>query len=352
MADILGISWLSTNSLRNYPLSQSATCFSQEGNWKLPDDFLVDLKLAVPFIMMTGVDVIRPYSAYFYLSGIQVFPQGFIISISYMDGLNEVLVATSAPVSFTSFTANSTVVLRGVTESNTTTTTTYKDFGPSYGIAVLGKVDSLIGMSGNIKFDLAGGRLESSVVAFGPRRISGLKVYDDAQVSNLVYGQVALISGANHRIDSSGSPTTGFSLVFSARDVTDFSAECGCPDIILGDCIRTINNVPPGGGGGGGGGGNGNIDITGGDCISISPGPTSITIADQCSKPCCGCGELQYITQDITALNASISSMRTNLSTLSGHVSILREVCLATTANPTSCAAVAPLFEFPPTGTP
>ena len=82
MADILGISWLSTNSLRNYPLSQSATCFSEEGNWKLPDDFLVDLKLSVPFIMMTGVDVIRPYSAYFYLSGIQVFPQGFIISIS------------------------------------------------------------------------------------------------------------------------------------------------------------------------------------------------------------------------------------------------------------------------------
>ena len=103
MSGIIGNGWLNTNSLRNYPLSQSASCLSSDGSMLIPDDLFVDLKIAVPYI--TGLSPAR-----FYISRITIFPTGFIFEVGCI--LSAVInsaatnitipdVAVSAPIPFT-----------------------------------------------------------------------------------------------------------------------------------------------------------------------------------------------------------------------------------------------------------
>lgn len=338
MANVLGTGWLNTNSLRNYPLSQSATGVSSQTGFKLPDDLFVDMKLAVPYVfntLATASAVFSFHPATFQILHIDVYPQGFVVTVGATNSTNfpfniTTVVAVSEPISFATFEPYSTVQLLGSTF--TANSKAAYDFSGSYGVLTLGNISGLQGLGGRISFSLAEGRLEASVVSFGPRRISGFKVASAGNLSPLLHGQITLTSGPNHNIAVTGSATAGYVLNFNAIDGQGLADICPCSDVELGPCIRTINNVPPTT--------LGNITLVGSDCISVTSeeSTSTIDIADTCAKPGCGCNELQVLVADVEALTTNLGLLQAQMAILASGTNSLQNTCLGSQIDSTSCA--------------
>jgi len=308
MSGIIGTEWLNSNLLRNYPLSQSATLKSIDGAFVIPDSLMVDMKIAIPFLAN-----FHPTNAY--VSAITVYPQGFVIQLGYKDITS---IAVSDPILFSGFQEYSATYFRGVVSG-------LADFSQLFGTAIIGKVDSIKSYLGTFKFQLAGGRLESSVVSVGAKRISGIKVVRSEATTPVLSGQISFESGSNHSIQ-----VTENTLKFNAVNGEGLQAQCECNDVQLGPCIRTINNVP--------GDPLGNIVVAAGDCISISNQSGGISISDSCAKPCCGCNELQVVVNDVESLSTQLSSLANQIAILTSNVQSLQATCLGSNVDSSSCA--------------
>jgi hypothetical protein len=316
MSGIIGTEWLNTNSLRNYPLSQVATQAATNSSFELPDSVFVDMKLAVPYI-----DGMHP--ANFYISSITVYPQGFVFEIGYDGSFTVPSIAVSAPIGFSGFTQYSSVVINGVTNSST------YDFSQISGVAVLSDITALQNNVGTTTFNKDGTRLESTVISFGPRRISGIRVINSGFTTPVLSGQISLESGSNHSIQVTSSPSYS-SLKFNAIDGGGLTASCGCNDITLNPCIRTINNVS--------GDAQGNLVIAGGDCIKVDNTSEGLSISDTCAKPCCGCNELQVVVGDVSTMSTQLNALALQISQLASEVNQLQTTCLGSSIDSTSCA--------------
>ena len=321
MSGIIGNGWLNTNSLRNYPLSQSASCLSSDGSMLIPDDLFVDLKIAVPYI--TGLS-----SARFYISSITVLPTGFIFEVGCILATTTSItmknIAVSAPIPFTT-PPYSSVSIKG-TPSNYSSNTS-ADLSQIIGTAVIGNPESIKNKTGANYFDFNGGCLESNTVSVGTKRLSGVKAVSSGSTTSLLTGQLILASGSNHTIKVQGNRVT-----FNAIDGGGLSSDCQCNDITLDPCIRTINNI--------GSDNIGNITIEGGDCISVTTdaGANGITLSDSCAKPCCGCNELTVVSTDVDSLVTQLNELARQIGILSSNVTSLQNTCLASSVDPSSCA--------------
>ena len=321
MSGIIGNGWLNTNSLRNYPLSQSASCLSLDGSMLIPDDLFVDLKIAVPYV--TGLSPAR-----FYISSITVFPAGFVFEIgcvlSTSPSKTLTSVAVSASIPFTTVPYSS-ISIKG-TPSNYSGDSSV-DLSQIIGTVVIGNPESIKNKTGANYFDFNGGCLESNTVSVGTKRLSGVKAVSSGSTTSLLTGQLILASGSNHTIKVQGNRVT-----FNAIDGGGLSSDCQCNDITLDPCIRTINNI--------GSDNIGNITISGGDCITVTNDASSngITLADSCAKPCCGCNELTVVATDVDSLVAQLNQLATQIALLSGNVTSLQNTCLASSVDPSSCA--------------
>jgi len=322
MAETLGTGWLNKNSLRNYPISQSASGLSSDGSFVFADNLFLDMKLAVPFLYNSSFAASSINPAKFYISSLKVYPQGFVFFIGCD---TKPQIAVSDPVGFSSFQENMTVAIRGLAESTANTF----DFSQVHGWAVLGNVDKLKTRTGEIIFTLESGRLESNVICYGPRRISGIKIFSDLNTSSLISGQVLLNSGANHRMSVGGNAADGYTVTMNAVSSDNFQEICECADVEVGPCIRSINTVTPNS--------NGRVDIQAGDCLVITSGTNSISISDTCAKPCCGCSELEVLVADVSALTSQLSLLQSQIGVLTGSVSSLQDVCLGSRIDATSC---------------
>lgn len=328
MADTLGVGWLNTNSLRNYPLSQTASGTSKDGSFVIPDSLFLDMKLAIPFLANSSTTAAAINPSKFYISSIKVYPQGFVFFVGCE--IND-QIAVSEPVSFANFTEYSTVSIRGLSKPTSSNGQSF-DFAQVYGVAVLGVIESLKPLVGSFEFDVNGARLESTVISYGPRRISGFKVFSDSSTSSLLSGQVTLASGTNHRMQIDGNSDIGYTVKLNAIRNDDFAEVCDCNDVELGPCVRTINGVRPNS--------SGNITLIGTDCIDISSaGDSTISLGDNCAKPCCGCNELEVLVTDVTALTSQLALLQAQIGVLSGNVASLQDTCLSSRIDATSCAA-------------
>lgn len=325
MSDTLGTNWLNNNALRNYPISQTASCVSSEGSFSIPDNLFVDMKLAIPFVAQPGTAITGISPSSFYISSIKVYPQGFMFFVGC--SLNS-KIAASEPISFSSFTENTTIAIKGVAVANLNAN--QLDFSQVYGFATIGSIDGLKNLTGDITFNLADSRLESSVISYGPRRISGIKVYSDANTSALLSGQIMLRSGSNHRMEIENT-NNGSNVILNAIRGEDFQETCPCNDVDLGPCIRTINGRPPNA--------SGNFEVKSTDCIEVTEGSNSILLKDTCAKPCCGCNELNVLTGDVDALTSQLALLQGLVGTLTGYISNLQDTCLASRVNWTSCSS-------------
>lgn len=302
---VINVGWLNQNSVRAYPLSEEASRRDKTDSYSLPDNFLVDMVLPVNATLDYNVSS-------FYLSKLTIFGVGVTLEISYWTGSVASLVGI-VTIDVNTFDPNKTYYLEG-----------QDDFDGVVGKIVIGTLDTIFERAGVFEFELAGGRIESSVIVPDIRGITGMRVLDGSDIGELFQGDIAFEPGANMRFTVSdfGGVTV---LTLSAINGEGTIADCECQgQAELSDPIRTINQVPPDG--------LGNINLLGDDCLQVTPQATDnqLAIADECSKPCCGCPELDTLVEDQKRVRDQVQTLVNLTSRLEANIAVLQTIVTAT----------------------
>jgi hypothetical protein len=296
--------WLNQNLVRAYPLSEEATRRDTSDSYTLPDDFLVDM--VIPVNASLNYD-----PSGFYLSRVTIFGEGITAEISYWTGSMAALVGRIT-VDVDTFETNKTYFLEG-----------QDDFEGVVGKIIVGTLDTLLQQAGAFDFDLAAGRIESSVIVPDIRGVTGMRVVDGEDPGELLQGDIAFEPGDNMRIvvaDFAGMKV----LTFSAIDGEGTVADCVCEgQEALGDPIRTVNGVLPDS--------LGNINLLGDDCLEVTPlaDENAVQLTDKCSKPCCGCPELQTLVDDQNRMRDQVQTMENLYAKLDANIAVMQTILTA-----------------------
>jgi hypothetical protein len=297
---IVNEDWLNANSLRKYPLSEEATAKDESDSFSLPDDLIVDL--IFPVHAMVSLDVSK-----FHVGSINIFGTGVTISLAH-DGV----FIGSISVDAASFTRNQTFFLAGT-----------GDFSDSIGKIVIGSLETILKSAGSFVFSVDGGRLEPRVIVPGLRGVTSLIVQNGAELSPLLQDDVVLRAGRN--ISFEVSPGVGDipdEVIVNAINGEGLNIPCDCDeDLPEGPPIRTINEIGPNA--------QGNFELLEDDCIKLEDRENGIQMRDECSKPCCGCSELDVINQDLQRLNDQVLTLIAFGQRLDGVTSNMQAVILA-----------------------
>ena len=312
MAETLwNVDWLNQNSQRKYPLTDAASGADTTGSIVLPDDFLVDMVLALP--LLSGLT-----PAGFHLMTLTVLPQGVLLVFGHQG------------------------VAVGLTSINKATHTRYApyrvvgqgDFFDAYGTVTIGSFENMdLLPAGMYTFTEDAGRLIPTVVHPDIRGVSSLRILQGRDLSEPLTGDIYLIAGRNTRFQVAGNQVTIDALPLSQ----DLAEECGCASQTeAAPCIKTINGVQPTA--------EGNITLEGDQCLQTREGVNLISLIDQCSKPCCGCDELKVVLDQSAGLINDAATLRSKIYQLEGIVAQLGIVLAA--------SQVSPLARVCPGGTP
>jgi len=301
---IVNQGWLDQNSQRAYPLSEEATRLDATGTYRLPDNLIVDFILPVN-------SALEYNPASFYLSGLAIFGTGVTLDFSYHTGDSAVLVGRTT-VAESTFERNSTYFIQGV-----------DDFEGVLGKVVIHDLSTVFQQSGVYEFDLDGGRMEATVIVPDLRGVTGVRVLDGDDIGELFQGDIALEAGSNMRITKSDYNGTVV-LTLSAIDGEGTIAECVCEgDTGAEAAIRTINGVVPDN--------KGNINLLGDDCLQVTPAAdeNAVALTDVCSKPCCGCPELETLVEDQNRMRDQVQTLENLASRLESNVQVLQTLISA-----------------------
>lgn len=312
---VWSLEWLSHNSQRAYPLTADATRWDKSRTFQIPNDFFVSMHLAVPWQLASSPDQ-------FFVSRVLADSMGYQVMISYrsFDRRDLPVALTVIPVS--GFRENSVFVWTGVGE-----------FQEVSGSVVIGSLDNInLQPRGDFAFDLQDGRLEPDAVRPEIRGITSIRVNVGGVESVPISGRIRLVPGRNVRLTPVFEPGKDPMIRIDAISGEGLIEECICQDD-LGPPVRSINGVRPV---------NGRIDILGTDCAVIENKSHSITIKDRCAEPCCGCEELEVLTQALESLGDRIATWENFLKNLEARVTQLDSVVLSSRLGDRSCIPETP----------
>lgn len=280
MPDTINVEWLNGNALRAYPIKEDSSRIPVDvsGNSLdgvvLPDYLIVDFILTMPGISSTTV----------YLAQLGLI--GNLITMVLKDA-SDIQVGTVS-VDLSAHVTNQGYAISGMG--------TYEDI---IGRIVLGDVTNLSNdlADGLYNFTLNTAPFELSTVRPMLRGIRSLRIEEQSTESDYIFGHVKLLAGRN--IQLTYLPAYN-AIRIDAIDGTGFTEDCDCPDEIgKTNIVRTINGIPLE-----------DVEIVGdGQCTEVTVNGNTINIADICSTPCCGCPELEAITQQLNVLEASIARL-------------------------------------------
>ena len=276
--------WLNQNAYRAYPFREDCSRTDSTGAVTLPNNLFVDLCLVVP----------GGFDDQLYLR--RLIYAGTTIEFS-MALASDVLGARVAgfSVDLSSHQPNMAYNVVGVDEMS-----------DIRGRAVLGDLTDIAEqlVQGDHVFESAAAPFECRAVRPDLRGLRSIRVVKaDGSISSDLFGILEVLEGSN--IVLTYVPATGL-LPHGLRVdslATDLEEPCECDaSQVKPDPIRSINGVS--------GDVNGNIVLEPMDeCIDISAGDASLKIDDKCAKPCCGCPEQEFITQQLAIMKTSIESL-------------------------------------------
>lgn len=288
---IFNENWLAQNENRAYPMAEDALQEDVTGSFRLPTTLLLGLQLAVP-----ALDTLDP--ARFFLKSVVLSASGMLLRVAYDDGDDHLLVG-SAVVPFDGHEPRSSYAFSGV-----------DDFDDVTGKVVVGRVDGL--PAGQYDFAPEGGKLDPDVVRPHLRGVRELRVRnaDDEEIS--LTGVVSLVAGSNVRFDVTGAGTDAPQVVVNAIDGEGLNQDCECEDDV-GEPVRTINGVAPTAAG--------DFSVLGDAAIAIAAVTNGIQITNTVAKPCCGCEELEKITERMELFGTAKATLEGFAQRLEGQVS-------------------------------
>lgn len=253
--------WLNSNSQRNYPIKENATRQSVDGNFVLPNQFVLD----AVFVTNTQNE--------FHIQKVNVFDD--IINIVIRDD-NGVLVTTLS-IDVPTHTENDFYVIVG-----------QGIYQHLQGKIVLGNLQRISDtVLGSFEFSFEATKFEDTVVIPSIRGVDSIIVGEVALVDDVI-----LESGFNFRIRTDIPSNTIF---FDAIDGAGLGPFCECEDDrVIGEPITSINGIPADA--------DGNFNIQGIDCIEVNGVNAGFVINNTCQEVCCGCSA----QTEIDALEARI----------------------------------------------
>lgn len=273
--------WLNENSSRAYPFKEDSLLTDRTGVVRIPNNLIVDLCLVAP----------ADFDALFYLSRIVYSGTTLTLTLSVVGG------GEFASVS--------------ISTATHATNTAYNVIGQDPMSDVRGRITlgDLTGLGnqliqGIFDFESTSTLFESRAVRPDLRGVRSVKIVKaDGSVEEALYGTVELLEGLNIRltyVPATLSMPHGIRIDSLATELAD---TCVCDAAqVKPDPIRTINGVP------GDTGGNFTLEALE-ECLSIEGDTNKLTLTDKCSKPCCGCAELAFITQQMEVLNTSAAAL-------------------------------------------
>jgi len=283
--------WLNQNSLRNYPFKEDMLLIPTSSgilltDVRIPNYLVVDLIITVP-----GDTTPR-----LYLSQLGLI--GNLITFVFTDEA-DIQVATLS-VDLNTHTKNKAYNLVGAG--------TYDDVR---GMVVLGDLTRLTQdlAEGLYTFTLNTTEFENSTVRPAIRGVRSLQLLNGGAESGYIYGHVKLIAGSNIRLtylpDYNG-------IRVDAISGNGLNEECECPSGVgERNIVRTINGKAIE-----------FAEIVGdGQCIEVKVNGNKIVISDICSTPCCGCPELEFVTESLKTLEASIDNLENYANQLAERIS-------------------------------
>lgn len=279
---IWNVPWLNENSQRNYPLSEEATLWDTSGSFRLPLNLIVDLVWPVHATAAVETDK-------FHLLNISVFGDGLTITLGY----NGTAIG-SVSISRTTHQTHQSYFIHGI-----------GDFFDSVGKVAVGELDATLSSGGSYDFDLAGGRLEPTVIRPNIAGVTAMVAVTNQDRSAYLQGDIELVAGRNIEFTVTNAPGENPRIRIDAVSSAGLEEECVCSNLTQdGPCIRTINGVYPDD--------SGNIElVSADDCLVIEAAAAAnqIQFRDQCSRSCCGCEELNTIVNDLNILQVEISTL-------------------------------------------
>ena len=303
------LQWLNHNSQRSYPLTDRATKVDDSGTIRLPDSFIVALYLPIH----SGLSF-APNN--FFIRTVLISPTGFNVVVGYTaNGVTTDVAA--ANIARAAFQPNRSYALGGI-----------DNFDDCVGRVVIGTLDEIDKLPpGTYTFNKDSGELETDAIRPMLRAVSRLRVFNNNELSAPIYGDVTLVAGTNIRINVAnvGGETE---IIFDAIANTNLNQDCLCNVHDTGECIRCINGVCSS---------DGNFTFTQDDCVQITPIANGLSLADTCAAPCCGCAELEAITQQINRFGDGVTTLQNFVTRLGSEVTQMSLVVLGSRLGDSGC---------------
>jgi len=286
------VDWLNANSQRKYPLHEEAGLTDISGSLKIPNDFLVDLIWPVH-----ADSTINP--ALFHVIGIGIFGTGVTLAIGYSG-----VVIGSVSIDSATFTRNQTFIIQGT-----------GDFFDTVGKVVVGSLENISKSAGSFTFDLANGRLETTVIKPDIRGVNAFFLKNGSDLVGPIQGDVILQAGSNFLLNLfPGLPGEPDRVVLNAIDGAGLNQDCECDENATLPCIKTINSIEPDS--------NGDFTLLGDDCLALEAISGGIQLTDDCAKPCCGCEELSVVESTLNFMVDQVQSLENLASKLEAAIMV------------------------------
>lgn len=295
MPAILHQEWLNQNSYRNYPIREDVVPVPVGfPNITLPNYVLVDL------VLTTAGD------AGIALKLHKIAVAGNLVTCVFTDSEDAVVttlaVDTDAHVPYASYQ----LVGQG-------------DFEDARGIAVLGDLSRLTTDMPPGSYTFTDVWLEPCTVRPDIRGVRSLRIGFGDTLSGYIRGHVKLIEGSNIRLTYVASVN---GIRIDAINGAGFNQTCDCEDAYQEpDCIRYINGIKTE-----------NVEITGdGKCVEVIKDGNKLIIHDMCSQPCCGCPELEFITNRLILQESVLKTVEQYVEQIRSQLTNTVDAMLAST---------------------
>jgi hypothetical protein len=277
--------WLNSNAERAFPFKEDVSLRDDNQVIRVPNRLIVDLVFVVP----AGT------SYRYYLKSLMY--SGTHINLVMADEAGETV--SSVTVALANHSRNAAYTMSG--EGN---------FSGAVGRIALGDLGNLTNdlPPGVYSFTLDTAEFELRTVRPDLRAVHSLSAISaDGTVTDDITGIVQLIAGSNVRLTYvapvDGNPA---GIRIDATGNADYEEDCGCDSKVIPlDPIRSINGV-------GANPSSGRLDLVSmTPCLTISVSGDSVVLTDNCSQPCCGCPELEFLTERLKLLDDTVAKIET-----------------------------------------
>lgn len=274
MPSIDSLDFLNANALRNFPLKEGVSRVSTLGEFTIPNDFIVDLQVAVSY------DPAKRY----YISRIVNFEDVITIEIS-----NDVA----------SLVGSFSIVKSNHWQYKEYLMSPADNFNGAVGVACITSLTSMGEQpQGAFLFTLASAELEARCSVPALKGINRLVFQNTTGESYSLSGDVIIEARQNLRFKL--DPDVENKIILDAGNGLGLNTICS--DELK--CIKTINGIPPDS--------DGNFTLDFSDCATLTPIPagTGLLLEDICCKPCVGCNDIEELTTRLMTTETGLLQLR------------------------------------------